>query len=433
MEKAIAIMHHHLNPGGVTRVIHSQVKALSGYQKNWIPKIISGHIPKNAKLPVPVTIDERLNYLYQEDLKSLELNIAKNNLKAALEKMVDKEDIIHFHNLNLGKNPLVTTAIYELCEMGYHILNHAHDFAEDRPLNYNFLKMIIGDEFGYDLKQVLYPDAANYHFAVLNTFDYERLKTYGIDNERISLLPNPVQFESIYSLKDKKKNKALIAGQLGLDQDKKIITYPVRIIKRKNVGEFILLAMLFVNQAHWLVSQPPKNPVEIEPYEAWKQFCSDLNIPVQFEVGSKVNFEQLINASDFCITTSAREGFGMSYMEPWLMHTPVIGRNLPYVTDDIKQNGVKFPYLYNQIKIDWEGEVIDFKNMPEDRQREVIRKAKEDPDFRHAMYRQNPFLNDLLKKVSGELIETNKAIINREYSIAKYGEQLNGIYKTILE
>lgn len=433
MGASINIIHHHLHPGGVTRVIQLQVKALQQLPGKWNPKIITGHVPDGAGFNVDLRSDARLNYLNRDNLKSMDLSIAKCNLKVFIKKMISKNGIVHFHNLNLGKNPLLTVIMYELAEAGFSIVNHAHDFAEDRPDNYAFLKHVIEDSFRYKLHEVLYPSASNYQFAVLNSFDYERINQYGVEQSRITLLPNPVHFESVYSLDDKKNNKDIITQQLDIDTDKKLITYPVRAIRRKNIGEFILLAFLFHDQANWLITQAPMNPEQIPIYEDWKSFCSENNIPVLFEAGKQVEFEQLINASDFCITTSAREGFGMSYLEPWLMNTPVVGRDLSNVLGDIKRNGLKFSYLYEKISINRNGTYVDFKDMSEELQKEVIQKAQHDKDYLQEIWKNNPFLNRLLAPVPVKLIESNIGVIKQNYSIKKYGEQLDGIYKRILE
>jgi len=39
-----------------------------------------------------------------------------------------------------------------------------------------------------------------------------------------------------------------------------------------------------------------------------EEFCLQENIPISWEAGTKVEFEELITISDFCITTSVREG-----------------------------------------------------------------------------------------------------------------------------
>ena len=65
-------------------------------------------------------------------------------------------------------------------------------------------------------------------------------------------------------------------------------------------------------------------------YNQWINFCNGNEIDIVFEAGKKVNFEKLLRGTDFCITTSYKEGFGMVYLEPWLLDTPVVGRDIDF-------------------------------------------------------------------------------------------------------
>ncbi len=223
-----------------------------------------------------------------------------------------------------------------------------------------------------------------------------------------------------------------MAEKLSIDSSKKIVTYPVRVIKRKNIGEFILFAALYSNMANWIVTQPPKNPLEIEDYESWKEFCYDNEIDIAFEAGTKVDFEELILGSDFCITTSIREGFGMAYLEPWLMGTPVIGRNIDYVTTDIKNSGILFPLLYDKLLVSDPSGNIDFKELTICEQKNLIQEIIHDECKRDSLFISNPFLTNFLDEISEEVIKKNRQVIQEKYSLEKYGERLNEIYQRLI-
>ncbi len=152
-------------------------------------------------------------------------------------------------------------------------------------------------------------------------------------------MPNPVKANSPKQDVTKEELKNSLCRRLDLDPGLKLCTYPVRAIKRKNLGEFILLAAIFTGKAHFTVTQPPRNPAEIPQYNRWKAFCLDKGIRVKFEAGEMIDYEDLIYISDFCITTSIREGFGMVYLEPWLAGTPVIGRELSCILGRFKKPG----------------------------------------------------------------------------------------------
>ena len=62
----------------------------------------------------------------------------------------------------------------------------------------------------------------------------------------------------------------------------------------------------------------------------------------------------------------------MVYMEPWLLGTPVGGRNLGFITSDLKNSGMVFPLLYDQIKVEANNEIKDFGSLDMEDQMDFI-------------------------------------------------------------
>jgi len=430
----IYIVHYHLNPGGVTRIIHSQIKALQNLIPNAVITIVCGHCDGASsfeKKGVKVHTNKCLNYFPVNYTKD-ELKKCYDTLKKWFRSVFKKSGVIHFHNLNLGKNPVATFVANELLQEGYKIINHAHDFSEDRPVNQTFLAKIIEGYFNVSLKKVMYPDDKNYLFGVLNSFDFKRLTEYGVKEEKIRLWPNPVDLCGSNEGKSNKKTRQKIVQFLHLDPSKKIITYPVRVIRRKNIGEFVLIAQLFAKEANFLVTQPPKNPVEIEHYKKWMNFCRKNDINIVFEAGNKVSFPDLVQASDFCISTSIREGFGMAFMEPWLSGTPIVGRKIPYIIRDLERSGIQFPLLYDALIVNNPKEKKDFKDLDEQEKMDFIYTLKTNTEIKKDFLTINSYLIDIFDAVSVDLIDKNKKIIASEYSLEKFGEKLHGAYKTLV-
>lgn len=426
----IVIIHYHLHPGGVTRVIESQINALGGYIHSKDLEVHTGEALShrlNCSTEVKFKKEESLNYL-DEGMTPEEMNFQLKKISGYLEQLARKNDILHFHNLNLGKNPLLTLAAKRLAGRGVKIVNHCHDFAEDRPGNYAFLESVIKGFFNENSGEVLYPPYRNYHYAVLTSADYQKLKHAGIEHNRISLLPNPVTFRF---KKNKEGTEQAVRAKFGIKEDQKICIYPVRAIHRKNIGEFILLSVLFRKQASWLLTQPPKNPAEIPEYNRWKTFCNRLEIPVIFEAGTIIDFDDLIPAADLCITTSMLEGFGLAFMEPWLAGVPVAGRKLENCTEDLTGNGIRFPLLYDRFIVTFKTERTDFKDLNQTQQQNIIKDIIRNPLKETEIRKLNPFLNDFFKPVPEEMIESNRQIIAAKYSPEVYGQQLYGLYKKL--
>lgn len=425
----VVIAHSHLNPGGVTRIIESQIDSLGGEEI----RVLVGACPdastitsKNAELQI---IPE-LNYLERRKYSDQEAMEMLHRIHGEIRQHLSPDTVLHFHNLNLGKNPIVTYAVYLLAKEGVMVFNHAHDFAEDRPSNYSFLEEIIYGNFSQRLEEVLYPKLPNYHFGVLNSFDFDRLKELGVTEDRIEWLPNPVIFNTSDDLPEKADAKQAICEKLNIDANKLLVTYPVRVIQRKNIGEFILLSILFRHRANFAVTQPPQNPVEIEMYKQWINFCNENDIDIVFEAGKKVDFEKLLRGSDFCITTSYKEGFGMVYLEPWLLDTPVVGRDIDFITCDFKNDGFSFPTLYYKLNIP--GIKTDFKDLNLKMQMEIISEVLSEKIEKHKLFEQNAILNTLFSDVKSHVTEKNKTIIKNNYSLEGYGIKLQKRYKKMV-
>lgn len=421
----IAILHYHLHPGGVTRIIELQVRSLSKAIENEEIMILCGSsVSESDFAEVPVIEDNCL--LYDE---SVEVTARFTEKVAMIRSFIIQHAngfILHCHNPNLGKNPALTLAIYQLARQGFNIVNHCHDFPEDRPENMQRLNSMI-EQSGLSLREVLYPDLPGYHFAVLNSCDFNRLLENGVTPARVHLLPNPVSVNA-----DRKhEKKADIIARLDLDPGKKIITYPIRAIRRKNIGECILLAVLFEETCQFNITQAPKNPVELPAYIRWKNFCEKNKIHVKFETGVIVNHEDLIRISDFCITTSLREGFGMVYLEPWLAGTPVSGRNLPCITDDLRKYSLEFPRLYDRIEVKTDTGCYDFRDLDTRGQENLILGLLGSSREKEIILRSNLFLNSLFNDVGPELIRKNRLIIRKYFSVTNYGKRLFTLYKNV--
>ena len=430
----IAIMHHHLHPGGVTRIIDSQVQSLTKYFPDLQLRVICGHADQTNRYQqegVEVLVNEDLYYLYDENPPAGKIHSITQRITDYLRRVLDAQEIIHFHNLNLGKNPLVTFSLWQLARQGMPIINHAHDFAEDRPSNMAFLEYILRDGLDANPEEVMYPmDIENYHFAVINTADQQRLLNRGIPTHRITYLPNPVSMPDINSLPSSEACRKKITDTLNLDPGQKIVTYPVRVIRRKNIGELILLSELFRNEAVFLVTLAPKNPIEYEHYKQWVTFCQENRLNnVHFEVGEVIDFPELVKGSDLCITTSIREGFGMAYMEPWLYRTPVVGRKIDYIARDFLDKGLIFKGLYESIILP--GLQADFKDLETKNQMYEILKASHNPSRKQEIFDGNPTLKDLLKDMDQHTIETNIKRIVQHYSPESYGKTIMETYQRL--
>jgi len=419
----IFIVHHHLRKGGVASVLKNQVVALNAMD-GFVPEILCGYAP-DGEYGCPVRIIPELEYL-PFDTEATECIKIAETLYAKFERLSESNTcMFHFHNLNLGKNPVLTYIVSLLAKRGIRILNHAHDFAEDRPRNMAFSKQILEEVFNCRVRDIFYPQCSNYHFATINRSDEARIHAYQKD-ATVHYLPNAVPgFDSAdCSGWMREKTRDI----LGIAEDAFFYVYPVRAIARKNIGELLLLSALFPD--YWFaVTLPPENPIELELYSHWKNVAKKLSLPILFEIGQNLPFTNILHAADACITTSRMEGFGLSFLEPWLLGIPVIGRNLPMVTSDFESEGITFPALYDSLSIP--GYSGDFAYLSADEQSSIVEAVAGGEISKEMLLSANEPLRFLFSHDANMYIKTNKQIIEKEYSLTGYGKRLWSIYQQL--
>ncbi|MBN2532116.1 MAG: hypothetical protein JXB88_04460 [Spirochaetales bacterium] len=425
------IVHYHLFRGGVNRIISTQVESLKNSTVFDTIYVLTGRFPENETVHGARIIKQELLYYLLPGSSLSDYKNSEKELYDFFKQKITKKDIIHVHNPSLGKNPLVTCVLCRLSREGYPLFYHCHDFAEDRPENYLFLKQIITGLFHEDMNRVMYPDGKRTLFCVINTPDAERLKKLGIPEDRIKKLPNPVKDvrlkeKDIFAMK--KRALESVCRRFSLDPALPVMLYPVRAIRRKNIGEYLLLASLFKHRASWMITMAPKNPVEKLYYKKWKAFARQIKSPVIFEAGDKIDFTTLMYAAGRAVTTSIKEGFGMCFLEPWIFNTPVTGRAVPYVLPDFRECGMRFPELYNDLPVTWNDRTDDFPCFSMKTQMEIIRKMLEDKKMRDDFLSQTGVEKVLFDPVPEEIIRHNRRVIRIHYSMEKYGKELEKVY-----
>lgn len=457
----VAIVHHHLRGGGVTRVIERSVQAMADHPVKVC--VISGEVPPKESVLNDVNHGVIEGLSYGENNPELGGDeLYHNLLKLAEELLGEEPDIWHIHNHSLGKNGSYTDAVVKLSEKGKKVFYQIHDFAEDnRPGNYKLLRDAWRED-GSAILNKIYPTGEHIKYVVLNRRDQKVLYASGLSEESLKLLQNPVKIDGL----NKSVNNASLPEEF---EGKKLLVYPVRAIPRKNIGEILLWAALNKKQIHIGITLAPKNPVYKEQYDKWVRFSEDHSLPVTFEAGERwqLKFPELINLADGIITTSIAEGFGLVYLESWLAEKPLYGRSIPDIVSDFEKDGIQYKGMYNEILIpvSWLGdsklratfkkeigrllnsygrdasdqilgewyslmikeEKIDFGRLNPEMQQQVIEKLTENPEL------QKEIRASISAEISDEIIAGNKNITKEKYSLEKFGTDLYNIYQELNE
>lgn len=320
----VAIVHYHLDPGGVTSVIRIASEALTAAG-------IANAVLTGEQVP-------GLGYLTKSSRLTAE-ELATSLRAAATAALGAPPDVWHFHNHSLGKNLLIPGVIARLAAAGERLVLQIHDLAEQgRPASYQHIA-------GHP---EIYPFSPRIRYAFLNTRDLDLFVAAGLPAENAILLPNPVSSDPAPA------NRATAAAPSPL------LFAPVRGIRRKNLGELVLLAALSPPGTRVAVSRAPRNPDALPIHDTWRKFVEKHGFPMGFDVvdrftpiaGAGSDFASWIAHSTHFITTSVSEGFGLPFLESVAHKKPLLGRDLPHLTAD---HGIAFPHLYQRILIpvDW--------------------------------------------------------------------------------
>ena len=74
--------------------------------------------------------------------------------------------------------------------------------------------------------------------------------------------------------------------------------------------------MKFEGEAFLATSLSPENPEWLAEHRRWEELIEELNLPAKLGIadGEEYSFSDLVGWSDFILTTSVAEGFGLSYL-----------------------------------------------------------------------------------------------------------------------
>ena len=348
------------------------------------------------------------------------------------------------HNHALGKKASLPGALRILAEDGWRMLLQVHDFAEDnRPANYRHLADAIGVSDPHQLGQVLYPQAANIHYATLTERDAVILEGAGVPPERLHTLPNPIAEFGEMPAQDEARSR--VFPLLDLSAGSRLIVYPVRGIRRKNLGEMLLLAALAPEGTYFALTLAPKNPVEAVSFNRWRQLAEELELPCLFnsggpkeEDGYGCDFKETLAAADAILTTSVAEGFGMVFLEAWLAGKPLIGRDLPEITREFKAAGLSFNGLWEELLLPsntFDASAEDFGRLAPTEQIEVVIKTAGSQLIQEKFREANPRLAERLTTCASNCLEEinrNADVVREAYSTHRLGEHIRTTYGSLL-
>ena len=423
----IGVLHYHLLRGGTHTVIANTLRGLiahSGYDHLEIDLIAC-----DAQQSPGNELADQLNQWARAkgsgdcSLNQIELPLLAYNQTPAPDKdalfhdaryladqirsalQLQRSDranpyVLHCHNANLGKNPRLTLALKFLAEqietenLPGLILYQMHDFPEDNRLDcWAALRDCSGRPDRRLAVSMAYPLNSPVRWLCINSADAKSLADAGIPQDTVSILPNSIDTQN-FTAEPLSKMSPPQLGELAIepadfaaelknrladfahrnsyqfDPARKILLAPIKVIRRKNVAESILL-LLALNRQHdqyqLLITLPANSPADAAYCQLLEQFVKRHRLPVVIGFGSELlaghqrhisagrveaySLIDLLDISHAVLTTSIQEGFGYVFHEPWLVGKPVLGRNIAHLTADFVAQGLNLDHLYDHLLI----------------------------------------------------------------------------------
>lgn len=356
--KTLLILHYHLRPGGVRRVIEMYLPALAASGAFNTITLASGESPdqtwadqiKASVRGVSFTIrtEPVLSYLNANTADSARI---RQEIGAFLARCAGRETLVWAHNLGLARNILLADELARFSgKTGVPILSQHHDFWFDnrwarwpglQANGFGSLEKVAGAIFAAGSRVV---------HAAINSAD-ERFLANNM-TARTVWLPNPTGPRRRPSRGEIREANGWLRREIGHRGPAWI--FPTRFLRRKNIGEAVLLTRWLRPEATLITTAGVSSPEEAGYARRLEEAARRGGWPVRFRILSgrddrAPSVPALMCASDNVLLTSIQEGFGLPFLETAALGLPLLARRLNNVEPDLVRLGFRFPGLYDEV------------------------------------------------------------------------------------
>ena len=262
-----------------------------------------------------------------EERENIKIITAKNDLflggfgysrefKKILKIIWKEFDIVHIH----GHGRFTSNYSLKFLKNKKPIIYSGQGFFHDKKNN--FFKKIYDKIYGKRLNNATF-------LTALTKLEINKIKNYGIDEEKIIIIPGGVDFEKISSVKESGKLRKKY-----LDSKKeKILLYVGRIHESKGI-QYVLEAIEDIKIKFFIVGK------DAGYKERLKEIIEKKRLKNKVRFFGEVDNEKLIelyNISDIFVLYSNWEGFGLVIIEAMAGGTPCIVSNkgsLPHLVEN---------------------------------------------------------------------------------------------------
>lgn len=372
----IIVLHYHLRPGGVRRVIELGIPALVAHAPEKVRRVVlaTGEAPEAGWLkdfrrrlagtPVEVLVEPAFGYTAESRLKpkELEKRVANGVLDLVTRWRRDGA-VVWAHNLGLGRNLILARDLPAYAShAGCPVVAHHHDWWFDN--RWHLLTNLQAPGFRKldAVARAIFAARHGVAHAAINQADFEVLAKHF--PQQTGWLPNPVEPPRAPPAARVAAARAWLTAALG--DAAPVWLVPCRLLRRKNLAEALLLTR-WLRPGAWLVTTGGVSSAEEAEYATALAAAAQTHgwrlrlgvLAGQDDAAPSV--PELLAASEAALLTSLVEGFGLPYLEAAAARRPLLARRLPNIAPDLAQFGFKFPQSYAEVRVaselfDWEAE-----------------------------------------------------------------------------
>jgi hypothetical protein len=374
----LVVVHYHLRPGGIRRVIEQSLPWLvsEAPRRVHVVTLASGEAEDKlwndaqrqrlAAVDVEFSVDPAIGYLAEQEGGK---EVARRRIRQALGRLLRGADatntLVWAHNLGIARNVLLTAELFAFCgARSIPIVAHHHDWWFDNRWQRWPDIRLAGLRNLKEVANVTFHTGNHVRHAAINRADAAILaRGFG---KAAGWLPNLSGSLRAPERGALRAARSWLDRQLG-ESNAPVWVLPCRLLRRKNVGEALLLTRWLRPEA-WLVVTGAASSADEMPYSNqltkmaalhhWRLRLGLLDSPDPNRPG----IPELLGASEVVLLTSIQEGFGLPYLEATAARRPLIARSLPNIAPDLHRFGFRFPQYYDEIRIapglfDWHAEV----------------------------------------------------------------------------
>lgn len=343
--RRVDLLHYAAPPvvGGVESVLerHARLMLADGCQV----RILAGRGGEvNPRIPfISIPLVDSLH----PDVLAAKALLDRGEIPPTFESLVDTllntigeltagSDVLIAHNVaSLAKNLALTAALYRLSQEARQpkLILWQHDLAWTTPR----YRMELHPGYPWDLLRTAWPEVLL--VTVSEGRRAELVELLGIPKSQIQVIPNGVDYASLYKLEEKTTR---FVRELNLLSAAPLLLLPVRLTPRKNI-EFavhVVAALMKIHPKTMLVVTGPlgaHNPTNMQYFERLRSLRAELDLTGLVHFLAELDHDYLpdqviadfYRLADALIMPSREEGFGIPLIEAGFSGLPIFCSDIP--------------------------------------------------------------------------------------------------------